>query len=284
MRHIWSKLLSDYPARLAALVVLAVAAAGCGSRTPVISKPTPSPAASASAKVRSRSAQLTLAEASSSSFTVQYPLVNCNTLAASDQSAWIPLLAGSTFGKCAPVSVLKKDIPQNVPVTDDDPSMSQAQANRYGEALMVMFFWSNWAAYDGAPGVLTTVHQAAGPDAQYYADVAGGQYASGSVPGYAAWPNQITLVSLNSADIVAMSNPSENFALVVSYSGEPYTSHWTVPGQATKTLTGLTRDPGIYTGTIASNAVLGTYLQVDTFGDNCSIGPAAGICQAAGAS
>ena|GEM_PF-4916291 len=290
MRHIWPKLLSYCAAKLAALVVLAVVAAGCGSNTPVITKPTPSPSASASptAKTTSGSKGLTLAEATSPGYIAKFPLVDCNTLSASAQTAWATLLAGSSTGKCAPANFLTQDVPLvGINVENDDSSISQAQANAYGKALITSLAWINWAAYGGSPGVLAAIPFENGPIAPEYQMIAGGGVVTTPIHGIAAYPEQLILVPLNSAGQTAVANTTASFALIANYGSYTDEYTWSYPSGSTPPFPLKGSDqttPAIYDGSISTNAVLGTFFSVNTYGLNCSVGPAEGICQAAGVS
>ena len=282
MRHIWKQLLSAYAARLAALVVLGVAAAGCGSISPVQTHPTSKASPSA---VATTSAGLTLAEATSPGYVAKFPVVACNTLSATAQAAWTPLLEGSSTGKCAPADFLAKDVPlSSITVVDDDPNISQAQANGYGKVLVTSIAWINWSLYAGAPGVLAAIPFENGPIAPEYQMVAGGGVVTTPIDGIAAYPEQLTLVPLNSQDQTIMSGASKNFALVAKYGSFTDQYLWSYPkSNPPFPVNGSDNTtPAIYDGTTTTNSVLGTYFQVDTYALNCSIGPAAGICQAAG--
>jgi hypothetical protein len=179
---------------------------------------------------------------------------------------------------------LTNDVPQNVTVTNGDPSISQAQANAYGQALMMTLEWLRWSSVADAPQVTTTIGQAGGalaPD--YQNEVAGNVNELDGIHGSSVWPQQITLIPLNSASQAIMDNTSDNFALVVSYPQDSYSLTQIISGKSQ--VTSVTpNSPAIYTGAIATNPVLGSYFQVDIYTPNCSSASAAGLCQSAGAS
>ena len=260
---------------------LALAIAGCGG-TAAGHAPKPAPKSSAKAPV---SSGLTLAEASSPTFNVLMPVVPCTTQDAYGQ-AWESsgLLAGSPVAECPPTDFLTKWVPTVVPVTNNDPSQfTQAQADAFGRALMVTFAWADWASFSDTPAVLTTIGQGTGPDAPYLQMILNGFRATGGMRGSAEYPSSITLIPLSGSGSTLMADPSAKFALVVSYPQVGYSFQSNYPGKPITTTQAAPRAPGIYDGTIAVSPELGTYFSVATFADNCSVGPAAGLCASAGA-
>jgi hypothetical protein len=255
--------------------------AGCGTTPATYHKPTPKPSASTSAKT---SKGLTLAEASSASYKVSFPLVNCSTLSAAAQAAWAPIEIGSQINQCAPTDFLTQDVPQHVTVTNEDPSISQAKANAYGQALVNTSAWDTWAEYADAPALLTALGQNTGDNAPVYEALASGFRELGSMTGNSVYPNSITLVPLSSTDQTILGDTKVNFALVVTYVQKSYTDTGQFPGQAVKSATAPPATPGIYAGAIVATSVLGAYFQTSSSSENCSSGPSPGICQAAGAS
>ena len=270
---------------LGVIGALGLAIAGCGAPA-VTHNSKPTPKATATTHTTKPSGGLTLAEASSPNFTLSFPLVSCGSLGVLGQN-WESsgLLANSPVAECPPADFLTKWVPTVVPVTNEDPShFTQAQADALGRALMVTFAWSNWAAYDDTPAVLTTIGQATGPDAPYLQNILAGFRMVGSVPGSAGYPSSISLVPLTGSEPGLMADPSASFALVVSYPQRGYSFNYEYPGKPLTTWKSGPRTPGIYDGALASSPELGTYFAVASFADNCSIGPVAGICAAAGAS
>lgn len=263
---------------------LALVIAGCGGATAVtrqhVSKPTNSPKPSATAK-----GGLTLAEASSRNYITKAPLVNCGTLSPAAQAAWAPLLAGSRIGECAPADYVAKDVPTlGVHVVNRDPSLTQAQANAYGRALLVTFGWAGWTSAADAPAVMNVIGQAGSQYTSYIQLLDQGGTLVSPVPGIAAFPDQLVILPLSKADMPMMANPKENFAIIALYA--PFTLRYRYVDPSTATppfpLTGDSpNNPGIYTGTIATSPVLGTYLSVDTYSNDCSIGDASGLCNLA---
>ena len=257
---------------------LALAIAGCGG-TAVSHAPKPTPKASAKAPV---SSGLTLAEASSPNYVQRYPLVNCGTLSRGAQADWALLLAGSRIGECAPASYQTQDVPTlSISVVNHDPSMTQAQANAYGRALLVTLGWAGWTSAADAPALMTAIGQANYQDASYIQLLDQGGTLASPVPGIAAWPNRLVIEPLSKTDLPLMANPTEKWAIIAEYA--PYTLkyQYSVPAGVTLPfpLTGESPNTtAIYTGTIATNPVLGSYLQVDTYSNDCEIGAAAGIC------
>lgn len=263
---------------------LALAIAGCGG-TAVSHAPKPAPKSSATAP-RPVSSGLTLVEATSIHFIQKFPLVNCGTLSPAAQAAWAPLLAGSRIGECAPANYVSQDVPTvRINVVNNDPSMTQAQANAYGRALLATLGWISWTGAADTPALMTDM-LGGSQTATYVQMLDKGGVLVSPTPGIAAWPDRLVIEPLSRADMPIMANPAENWAIVAEFA--PYTVkyQYSVPPGVTPPfpLTGTSPNtPSIYTGTLATSPVLGTYLAVDTYGLYCNTGPAAGICGLAGA-
>lgn len=278
--HPW--LTRSLPRRLAvagAATVLAIAVAGCGGATathkPTGGKPTPKPSPTSTP-----TPSLTLAEASSPSYTVKVPMVPCATLSQAAQSAWQPLIAGSSVGKCAPADYLQTDVPQNVTVVNKDSAITQSQANAYGEALVTTLAWLNYAAYDDAPALLNQIGQAGGPNYPMYQWLEAGARVTSATPGESAFPERIVLIPLTPSQANLMLNKNATFALLTQYNQTQYSVTWTSPGSSGSG----NSTPQVFTGAIATNPVLGTYFQVNTYGNDCASGVLVGICQPYGVS
>jgi hypothetical protein len=262
-----------------AATVLAVAIAGCGGATatqkPTGGKPTSKPAATATP-----AASLTLAEASSPSYTVKVPMVPCTTLSQAAQSAWQPLIAGSSVGKCAPADYLQTDVPQNVTVVNKDSAITQSQANAYGEALVTTLAWLNYAAYDDAPALLNQIGQAYGANYPMYQWLEAGARVTSAPSGEMVFPEKIVLIPLTASQANLLLNKNATFALLTQYNQTQYSFTWTPPGQSGS----FASTPQVFTGAIATNPVLGAYFQVSTYSNDCAIGPDVGMCQSYGVS
>ena len=260
-------------------LALAAIIAGCGGTTPTGGKPTPKP--SASAKASPTPAALTLAEASSPNYTAKFPLVPCSTLSPAAQSAWGPLLAGSSVGKCAPANYLATDVPQGVTVINEDHAISQAQANAYGQALVNTLAWYNFGVYDDALPLINQIGQAGGALYPVYQWLqAGGRFTSPS-PGQEVFPEKIYLIPLTPSEQKVMLNTTATFALITSYNQTPYSGVWTPPGQS---FTNYSTTPQVFTGSIRTSPALGTYFAVAVYSNDCAIGPDASMCQSVGVS
>jgi len=268
---------------IGAATALALVVAGCGgtTQTPTGGRATPKPSASAKATSTptATSAPLTLAEASSPSYTVKIPLVPCSTLPANLQTAWGALLVGSSVNKCAPVNYLTTDVPQNVTVTNYDKSMTQAQANAYGQAMVTTLAWVTFAAYDDAPNILLAIGQGTGANQPMLQWEQSGAYVSSPDPGQDTFPYKIVILPLTSTEATIMANPEATFVIAVDFNQTPYGITWTKPGQS---FTNYSNPPRLFTGTIKASPVLGTYFQVASYDNDCAIGPAVSLCQAAG--
>ena len=267
---------------LGTATVLALAVAGCGgaTQTPTGGKSTPKSTASAKA-TPTPAPSLTLAEASSPTYRAQFPLVPCTTLPANLQAAWRPLLIGSSVGKCAPADYLAKYVPQDVAVTNYDKSMSQAQANTYGQALVDTLAWVMFTTYDDAPSLLNSIGQGQGANLPMLDWEQKGAHITSPAPGQSVFPTKIALIPLTPAGQSLMLNHNTTFALAVEYNQTPYGMSWTAPGQS---FSNASDPPQLFTGTVKTNTALGTYFQVATYSNNCSIGPDVSLCQAAGIS
>jgi hypothetical protein len=259
---------------------LALAVTGCGGTTARWSggKATPTPSASATT---TPAPSLTLAEASSPSYKAQFPLVPCTSLSPALRAAWAPLLIGSSVGKCAPADYLAKYVPQDVTVTNYDKSISQAQANAYGQALVNTSAWVMFTTYDDAPSLLNSIGQGQGPNLPMLQWEQNGAHITSPAPGQSVFPTKIVLIPLTSAGQSLMLNHNATFALAVEYNQTPYGMSWTAPGQS---FSKFSDPPQLFTGTVTTNAALGTYFQVATYSNDCSIGPDVSLCQAAGIS
>lgn len=272
--------------------------AGCGASVPVVhnpkptstskapgTKPTPTPTATATPHTVKPSG-LTLAEASSHNYQMQFPVVPCNTLGQLG-TAWenSGLLAGSPVAECPPANFLTKLVPTAVPVKNEDPAITQAQADAYGRALMVTFTWTTWAAYDDTPAMLQSIGQATGPDAPYLQMILNGVREVGTIQGSAQYPDSITLIPLTSNESSQMADPGAKFALVVQWTHVGYTFQSQYPGKPVTTthVSANAATPGIFDGSTVSSPELGTYFKVASFATNCATGPVAGICESAGA-
>lgn len=278
--HPW--LTRSLPRRLAiagAATVLALAVAGCGGATvthkPTGGKPTPGQPGMATPPP-----PLTLAEASSPSYTVKVPMVPCTTLSQAAQSAWAPLIAGSSVGKCAPADYLQTDVPQNVTVVNKDSAITQSQANAYGEALVTTLAWLNYSEHDDAPALLSQIRQAYGANYPMYQWLESGAQDTTSDPGQAVFPSKIVLIPLTASQANLLLNKNATFALLTQYNQTQYSFTWTPPGQSGS----LASTPQVFTGAIATNPVLGAYFQVSTYSNDCAIGPDVGMCQSYGVS
>jgi hypothetical protein len=277
---------------LALALGLAVVIAGCGSTTSVHqNRPQSKPSATAKATPTAtpsphtvKPSGLTLAEASSHNYQVQFPVVPSNTLGQLG-NAWenSGLLAGSPVAECPPANFLTKWVPTVVPVKNEDPAITQAQADAYGRALMVTFTWTTWASYADTPAVLQTVGQATGPDAPYLQMILSGFRGVGTLPGSATYPDSITLIPLTGNESSQMADSGAKFALVVQYPKVGYSFQSQYPGKPVTTAHASPSPPGIYDGSVVSSPELGTYFKVASFATNCATGPVAGICESAGA-
>jgi hypothetical protein len=174
-----------------------------------------------------------------------------------------------------------------VTVVDDVPGLSQAEAKAYGKAFIASMAWMDWSMSEDAPSVLVTLPLNTALSGVYEMEEDGGTLTS-SVPGVDAYPNQIVLYPLTKSDQTSMANTSQSFAVAVSYAAaSSYPYKWKESGSTPPfPLSGHSgaQTPGIFTGTLASNSILGTYFKLDTFDFDCSSGPDLGICQAAGVS
>lgn len=264
---------------------LALVIAGCGGATAVTHQHKITKTSTHKVVKTPASSGLTLAEASSRNYITKYPLVNCDTLSPAAQAAWAPLLAGSRIGECAPADYVAKDVPTlGVHVVNRDPSLTQAEANAYGRALLATFGWAGWTSAADAPAVMSVIGQAGSQYTSYIQLLDQGGTLVSPVPGIAAIPDQLVILPLTKADMPIMANPKENFAIVALYA--PFTLRYQYVDPSTASppfpLTGDSpNNPGIYTGTIATSPVLGTYLSVDTYSNDCSIGSASGLCDLA---
>jgi hypothetical protein len=266
---------------LAGTVGLAIVVAGCGST--VSPRPQPKATPTAKAHVGKATGGLTLAQATSPNFNVEFPLVPCSSLSALGQ-AWESsgLLAGSVVGKCPPADFLSKFVPTKVVAVNLDSSLTQAQANAYGQAMVNALGWANWAEEDDAPSVLTALGQSVGGMAGVYQELVAGTHGVGATPGSGAYPNRVAILKLTPAEATMMAAPGATFAIAIGYVQEPYSTLVQYPGQSPKTVTAPAMTPAIYTGSIATSPLLGTYFKVTSLATDCSTGAAAGLCTIAG--
>lgn len=270
-----------------AAAALALIIAGCGATAPTEhptgGKATPQPSPTAkSTPTPTPAPSLTLAEASSPNFRAQFPLVPCSTLPATLRTEWESLLVGSSVGKCPVPDFISKYVPQNVPVTNYDKAMSQAQANAYGQAFIDTLAWSTMSAYADAPNLLLKVGLGLGPNQPVLNWEQDGARVTSPDPGQDTYPDKIVIIPLTPAQANnIMLNDKATFAIAIGYNQTPYSMTWSAPGQS---FSNYVDPPGLDTGTLATNPALGTYFYVDTYINDCAIGTGVGLCQYAGVS
>lgn len=129
-------------------VVLASTLTACGGAAVVHQRSTATkatPKATASVAPTPSGNGLTLAAVNALNYKVHFPTTPCQTLPNNIQEEWLPLLAGSAVGMCAPPNFIASEVPAHIQVINDDPAMPQARANAYGEAYAVTSAWTWWA-------------------------------------------------------------------------------------------------------------------------------------------
>lgn len=268
--------------------VLASTIAACGGGAVVHQhstggKATPKPTAKASPTPSGNG--LTLAMVNELNYLVHFPAISCNTLPKNIQQEWLPLISGSSVGMCAPENFVATAVPTNIQVVNDDPAMSQAQANAYGEAYATTMLWIWWAWEYDAPGVLNALGLQGGVATQELQAMQNGYRVYGNVPGYAVFFNKLYVVPLNSAEQTAMGGATENFALVATSVQHAATVTLRLnSSQAPHATTVPAGTPSVSSGTITANPVLGKVFSLTNSFANCTTGATAGICAAAGVS
>lgn len=264
-----------------AATALALIVAGCGGASTAVQHPTGGKATPKPTATATPAPSLTLAQASSPSYTLKFPMVPCTTLPLAAQNDWQPLLAGSSVGDCPPSNYLQTDVPQNVTVDNYDKSISQTQANAYGQALINTLAWLTYAAYDNAPALMNQIGQAGGPNYPMYQWLLAGAKVTSPAPGQEVFPDKVLLIPLTASQRTLMKNPGASFALITEYNQTTWSVTWTPPGSSG---TGGYSPPQVFTGAIATSPVLGSYFLVNTYSNDCAIGPDVPMCQSYGVS
>ncbi len=269
-------------------VVLASTLTACGGAAVVrqhSSATKATPKATASVSPTPSGNGLTLAAVNALNYKVHFPTIPCQTLPNYTQEEWGPLLMGSSVGVCAPPNFIASEVPAHIQVINDDPAISQAQANAYGEAYAVTQAWMWWAYENDALGVLSAVGIQGGSMEQVIRGMQNGYRVYGALPGYVVFFNKMYLVPLNSAGQTAMGGATENFALIETE--VQHSSTATIRMNSSQTphaVTSPPSPPGIVSGRIANNPVLGQVFVVTNLSDNCTTGATASICAEAGIS
>lgn len=273
-------------------ISLALALAGCGGAPSTggpnsYPKPTPSshasPGTTPTPVPTPASNGLSLAAVSSPSYKLSFPGVTASQVPSSYYSAWQAYVAGDYHNTVPSPTYLATTVPSNFTVKNDDPALSQAQANQISQAYLDTAAWYYWGDYYDAPQLISAIGMN-GFNSTAFSYLQQG-YRIEALNGNAVFPTSITIVPLNSSEQGALQT-SNSYAVVATFNTATETGYLISPSGNSQTVVMSGSELAsvfIYTGSVQTNNTLGTYLDVVSSTANCS-GPGAPECVAAGVS
>ncbi len=273
-------------------ISLALALAGCGGAASTGghgSNPKPAPSSHASPGTTPTPAPtpasngLSLAAVSSASYKPSFPGVTASQVPSSYYTAWQAYVAGDYHNTVPSPTFLATTVPSNFTVKNDDPALTQAQANQIGRAYLDTSAWTYWGYYYGAPQLVSAVGMS-GTNSTAFSYLQQG-YRIQVTNGNSVFPTQMVIVPLSSTEKSQLQT-STDFALVTVLNTTPQTLYLVNASGQSQTVVESGSELAtvfIYTGSVASDNTLGLYFKVVSSTANCST-LGAPECAAAGVS